>query len=125
MNPTPLEAARKVAELSLRHKYFFANEKDLQAGLHATYVKESAVPCRREVALTKKDIVDFLFDDGVAVEVKIKGSWPLVLRQLLRYAERAEVKALVLVTAKIRLGILPDELRGKPLVVVALWKSFL
>ena len=118
-------AAKKIAGLVLRYKFQFDNEKDLQHGLELVFAKEAGVGFRREVPLTKADIVDFLFDDGVAVEVKVKGSWPLVLRQLLRYAECAEVKAVVLVTSKIRLGILPTLLRGKPLAVAALWKSFL
>lgn len=69
--------------------------------------------------------VDFFHvERGVAVELKCDGNPTAVAAQLVRYADHADVRAVVLVTSKARLGHgLPKVLRGKPLRVVNLGRS--
>lgn len=64
------------------------------------------------------DRIDFMVGK-VGLELKIKGSWPEVARQLDRYAASADIGALVLVTSRRRLASnWPLELRGKPFFTI-------
>lgn len=70
--------------------------------------------------------VDFMIPDGrIAIEAKTQGSPASVTKQLLDYLDDAAVAGLILVTSKRRLGRLPTTALGKPLAVVALWRSML
>ena len=110
---------------SLRRRRFnYQNEKELQAGIEAA-LKADGVGFEREFQLGDAGVVDFFVGGFLAVEVKIKGSPSEVARQLLRYAARDEVRALVLVTGRAALATLPGELMGKPLHLVELWRTFL
>jgi hypothetical protein len=123
----PMETAEAVAALVavLKGKRFCYNsERDLQDGMEDVF-KAKGFQYERERELGPGDIVDFLLFGSVGVEVKIKGSPVEVARQLLRYAGRPEVAHIVLVTGKLSLGRLPEELLGKPVTVVALWRGFL
>jgi hypothetical protein len=90
----------------------YATERELQDAVAA------ALPdAGREVELGAGRI-DFLTGDGVGIEVKIAGAPPVVLRQLLGYAEDERVRGLLLVTTMRRHGWLPMVLRHKPLGIV-------
>ena len=70
----------------------------------------------REKILSPKDRVDFLFTDGLAVEVKIGGSSGALLRQLARYATyKPVIQILVVTTRSHQLTQLPQSLNGKPI----------
>lgn len=59
---------------------------------------------------------------GIAVEIKVGGPAGVVLRQLMDYAEREEVRGIVLATTKVsHRGYIPTELRGKPVALARLW----
>jgi hypothetical protein len=67
------------------------------------------------------DRLDFAVTDSegklIALELKVKGSPGAILRQLRRYAELAEVSALVLFTTRAsHTRGLPRALNGKPLL---------
>ncbi len=106
------------------YQFNFSNEADLQAGIEEV-LKAQGFSFERECVLEGAGVIDFLLEGGIGIEVKIKGSPVLVTRQLLRYAGCEAVKELVLVTARSRLGDLPDTLQGKRVTVVSLWEQAL
>jgi hypothetical protein len=83
------------------------------------------LPFEREHSFSRHDRVDFFFKEaGIAVEVKVAGSPNEVLRQLHRYAQHEDVKALLLVTTRAAHRLLPGELNGKRLQVVHMSPMF-
>jgi len=74
----------------------------------------------REHRLSNSDIPDF-FVDGVAIEVKVRGSLDVHLRQLKRYAEYEAVTGTILIMPK---GTgMPDTISGKPAALITLWRN--
>lgn len=102
-----------VARLIAGHRFHHANERELQNGI-AAVLSEAGFMFERERRLAPGDIIDF-FLDGLGIEVKVAGSQAEVIRQLHRYAQHAEITELLLVSSRLRLGQLPDSLRGKPI----------
>lgn len=79
----------------------------------------------REVRLNEDDRIDFMFGDGLGLEVKIDGSLADVTRQLHRYAQAEQVRELLLVTTRARHLSLPLEFNGKRLSTLYLIGSSL
>lgn len=74
---------------------------------------------KREARLSASDIPDFLLENGVVIEVKLRGQRKMsIYRQLRRYAKHPEVAAIVLLT-NVAMG-LPEEIEGKPAYLVSL-----
>lgn len=90
--------ARDLCDLIDRHAFVATSERDLHDALTIVFIG-AGFPVRREVRVGPGERLDLLVD-GVAVEIKLKGSWRDVDRQLARYAEHPEVRELLLVTAK-------------------------
>lgn len=105
-------------------RYRCTSEAVLQRAL-ATRLSQAGVPYRREVVLNPTDRLDFLVQDRVAIEVKIKGSRADLVRQLERYALVQTVGAIIVVTNQPRLASLPDQIHGKPVAVVTLLEGAL
>lgn len=114
----------QVIEAIQSFRYIYDRETDLQAAI-AKVFDERKIPFVREFRLGDDLKIDFMVPEGIGIEIKIKGSPSDVARQLLGYANRPEVKCLILVTGKSSLGRLPEELLGKKLYIVALWRNFL
>jgi hypothetical protein len=110
--------ALAVAELLRAHRYQFAHEDGLQAGV-AEALTAAGLSVRREVRLSRRDRLDVMVH-GVGVEVKVAGGADRVLGQLQRYAGHDRVAELVLVTTLARHRVLPDLIGGKPLAIVHL-----
>lgn len=106
------------------HRFLYDNEIQLQDGLAECFTK-AGIAFEREARLSPANKIDFMLPEGVGLEVKIKGSPTEVARQLLAYVGEAQVLELILVTGRAVLGRLPDELLGKRIHVVPLWRSFL
>ena len=68
--------------------------------------------------LTASDRLD-VFCEGVAIEIKVKGSRPAILRQITRYAALPEVGGTVLVTG-VAWPFASGEIGGKPFRAVRL-----
>lgn len=102
-------------------RFRWTSEKDLQDGIELV-LQDMGLPYTREHRLSAKDIVDFLID-GLALEVKIKGTVKNLLAQVYRYAKSPEVTTILVVTGRLQLGGLPQNIKGKPLRVVALVRS--
>lgn len=89
-----------------------SDETELQARVKRL-LKAAGIKFREQHQLTRSSRLDF-FCDGVAIELKVKGSPAELLHQLDRYAEHDDVQALLVVTTKASHTGLPEELRGKP-----------
>lgn len=102
------------------------DEKACQAELEA-WLRRAAPPetvISREHRLGPREIVDFLIDDRIALEVKMNAARPrAVVRQLERYAGHAQVEALLL--ASNRAIALPATIGGKPALQVSLGEAWL
>jgi hypothetical protein len=92
------------------YRFRFQSEADLQDGV-GRVLEQEKIPFERERPLGK-DRVDY-FADGIAIEIKVDGSLSQVTRQLYRYSEYPEVRALLLVTCKMQHDRMPDEMNGK------------
>jgi hypothetical protein len=122
-----VDQARVEAVLDILRSYRFrySTEKDLQNGI-AKALKGRDVLFEREKEIgSKGEAIDFLVCGGIGIEVKIKGGPSDVARQLIGYAECQEIRTVILVTGRARLGRLPPTLQGKPVHVVSLWGTFL
>lgn len=97
-----------------RYRFNFRNEAELQAGV-ALALEREGIAYLREHRLNAQDRPDF-FCDGIVIECKIAGSWAALVRQLARYAEHADVLAIIVVSSCAAHGGLPAELNGKPIL---------
>lgn len=103
-----------------RRRIRFGTELAMQAdvGRHLAALAGHYGACLSEHIFDKKNRIDFYLPDvGVGVECKVQGSVATVAEQLQRYAQRDEVRGLVLVT-RCRAHRLPTTIAGKPLRVI-------
>jgi hypothetical protein len=115
---SPADLVVVLASLITTHRYFFANEEDLQNLIEAV-LKKHEIEYEREYRLSAHDRLDFLVN-SVAIEVKVQGARNEVIRQLHRYAEHVAVSAILLVTTKARHLDMPAKMCGKPVGVASL-----
>jgi hypothetical protein len=101
------------------NRYRYANEKELQDGIEQV-LERNGVPFKREVRISAGDVVDFLVEGSIALEVKIDGGLSKVTRQLHRYAQQDRVREVLLVTTRWRHSNMPGLINGKPIRVLAL-----
>ena len=107
-------AFKPIATALSRYSFVAHDERTLYPSLEQC-LTEAGLTYVRERVLTPKSRVDFYFPDTcIAMEVKVQGTPATVLRQLARYAEVAEVAALLLVTTVGKLSRVPDTIAGKP-----------
>lgn len=98
------------------------DEKEAQAALSVAF-DNAGIRHKREVRLSGADVVDFMAEGGIAIEVKLKAPKRAIYRQCERYCAHEQVKALVLVTATAT-GF-PTEINGKPCWVASLGRGWL
>ena len=111
---------RDLCELLYRHRYRIGHETLLQEDVEILLTREG-IPFKREFVLGPADRVDFLVDQKIGLELKIKMSARHIFRQLERYAAHDRIDALVLMTSATR-GV-PGQIRGKPCFVVNLGRQ--
>lgn len=104
------------------HQLDFSSEDVLQSQI-AQMFTEIGISFQREVRLSAQDRIDFLVEDGLGVEVKIKGSPHAIYRQCKRYCASGQIRTLLLVTGR-SMG-LPDQINGKDCYVHLLGRSWL
>lgn len=102
-------------------RFRWSSEADLQDGIEQLF-RIHGCPYRREVQLADGERIDFMVGT-IGVEVKIKGAAASVNAQLERYAPH--VSELVLVTGRLQLTRMPEQVGGVPLTVVPLVRSLL
>ena len=107
----------RVASQLRRTQFSYTSERELQEGV-ALLFDGLGIEYTREHELTQEDRIDFWLDDGVGLEIKIQESLTSVTRQLHRYAQCDSVRALILLTTKMAHRKMPEEMNGKPLIVV-------
>lgn len=98
-------------ELVDGYTFTFASEASFQSQFEYLLQRE-LVPYRREVKLRKCNRPDFVLWSNVVVECKVGGGENAHLRQLKRYADCADIAAVVLLGT--RPYGLPESLSGKP-----------
>jgi hypothetical protein len=91
--------ARRVAALLPRFSYRHANEVQLHDAI-AAVLAEAGIPFQREVVAGPRERFDFLVPPGIVLEVKVDGSLAAALGQCDRYASRADVTTVLLVSAR-------------------------
>lgn len=99
-------------------RFLCADEEELQRAV-AKVLDDAAIPYQREVRLSARDRVDFMVD-GIAIELKVKTGAKELLRQVLRYAEHAQVESVLVGSTSHRALDLPFTANGKVLRVVHL-----
>lgn len=104
-------------------RFNFTSEEELQEGI-ALALCEEGVSFEREKVLAPGSRIDFL-TSGLGLEVKLECNLAALTRQLHRYAQCDEVKALVVVTSRTRHMALPLSLNGKTIEVVHLMNNAL
>ena len=118
----PYDAALRVASLLRQYRYRWCDERNLQTQISTVLHEHFQV--RAETALSVHDRPDFLVTVDsrlVAVEVKVKGAWTPVMRQLGRYAAHPCVDAVVLAAGRrALLPGLPERIHSKPVIGVYL-----
>lgn len=119
--------ARAAAQDPLTHmleraRIPFTDEIDLQDKLFAL-LDGWRFKVEREVRLSPRDRIDFVVDDHIGIEVKIKGSKRDIYRQLERYAGFAQLHRLILVSS-VAIG-LPATIGGKPVTLISLGSAWL
>lgn len=97
------------------------DEKETQSAIENVLLSNS-VNFEREYKLDGKNIPDF-FIDGIAIEVKIKGSARPIYKQCERYCQFENVKELLLITNR-SMGF-PKEINGKPCYILNIGKAWL
>lgn len=113
-------SVKALAHLINRKLHTTQSEELLQSSVERQ-LEEAGANFLREKLLSSRDRVDFFFpNSGVALELKLKKGWSKmdVFRQIERYAEHEEVKALVLLT-NIQMT-LPTAILSKPAFVISL-----
>ena len=112
---------KKIHKILSNQRFDLSDEKFLQ-GQIAAVLSQNGVLVEVEYRLSPKDVVDFFFD-GIAIEVKIKGSATEIFKQCQRYCEFQQVKELLLITNR-SMGF-PKEIDGKPCYVLNLGNAWL
>lgn len=106
----------------------FKDEILLHEQMEAAFLR-AGFSFRREVNV-KGGRLDFLFDDGTALEVKVKGSGNSVSRQAARYCDLEEImKVIIVSTRPMTLPLSGDYIspsgKTKRIELVELWKNAL
>lgn len=104
------------------NRFPLTDEKGTQSGIEAAFAA-AGIAFEREVRLSPKDIVDFMVEGNIAVEVKIKGQARSIYRQLVRYSEHPAVEHILLATSVSM--HLPPTIEGKPAKVASLSQGWL
>lgn len=100
--------------------YTYVTEDDLQREL-ATALADAGIDAQREVRLSDgASRIDLLVGD-IGIEVKIKGGWVDVTKQLRRYSRCSDLAALVLVTTRaVHQKVARNDFAGFPVQIVSL-----
>ncbi len=116
-----LMVLRRVVETLPRYSYRFDSEATLHRGI-AEVLAANQVPFAHEHVAGPRDRFDFLVEPGIVIEAKVNGSLSPAIAQSVRYLERADVTALVIVTTRFwgLQGRLRPMWKGKPMRMVKL-----
>lgn len=113
-----IHSATSIRELLGGHRFHYANEDQLQAGIAAA-LTAAGIAHEREVRLTAHDRIDFLVE-RLGIEVKVGHPLASVIRQLHRYAQCEQIDELLLITNRCNHALVPESINGKRIEVLFL-----
>lgn len=102
-----------------RFRFRFTSEIELHKGI-AKCLDYLGINYSYEHAISRRDRLDFLVQETIAIEAKVDGSLAELTRQLHRYATTGKLEGFVVVSSKARHRALPREILGIPVRVVPL-----
>ncbi len=111
-----------LANLLSKQRYRINDEATLQHDI-AAHLAAHEVAFEKEARLSPGERIDFLVQETIGIEVKIKESTRRIYRQLERYAKIERVESLILVSCT-AMG-LPPSIGGKPVYIVNVGRTFL
>lgn len=106
----------------MQYRLSIANEKETQRDIEFL-LTQAKIPFEREKTLGEAGIIDFLVDDTIGLEVKIKGTKMAIYRQCKRYCLSPQIDHLILAT--LGANTLPVNVEGKSTSVLSLSRAFL
>lgn len=106
----------ELVELIQSFRIPFGTEAAMQDTIERI-LKSEGIKYSREHVFSPRDRIDFLIG-RIGIECKVDSSKAVVAAQLLRYAERPEVDALILVTSRHTHAFSQVELGGKQFKVI-------
>lgn len=117
----------KVKELILfiqRSRFDISTEKRLQEDMEKAF-KKAGISFKREFILSDRDIPDFFLQGGIVIECKIRNVSKKmdIYKQLKRYSEHEEVKALIL-ASNVSMTLPPD-INGKPVFMASISRGWM
>lgn len=111
----------KIMNILMSYQFPMNTEKELQSSINSIFI-ENNLNISKEFYLDSNSIVDF-FVNGIAIEIKIKGSAKSIYRQCERYCSFDNVNSFILVSSK-AMGF-PKEINGKPCYYINISNNFL
>ncbi len=118
-----LEKVRVIFSLLDKKQYSLHSEKFVQTEIYNILRDHSSFSVKREYRLSNKHIIDFIIDDGIGVEVKVKGSAVSILKQCESYCGYDDIHTLILITSK-SMGF-PCSIKTKPCYYFSLSRAML
>lgn len=113
----------KLFAILTKHRFSMEKEKETQLEI-AALLKSNNIEFTREFILDKKNTIDFMFEEqGIGMEVKIKGGKRAIYRQCERYCSFDKINVLILVTGR-SMGM-PKEINNKPIYLINLSTAWL
>ena len=108
---------RQIAQAISSFRIRMSSEDQAQADIEEA-LRRKGVVFEAQKVLSPKDRID-AFCDGIAVEIKVKGTRAAIMRQLVRYAKLPEVGAVMLVSG-VAWPFQGGDIEGKPFMFVNL-----
>ncbi len=117
-----LMSPERVIKILNTRRFDLAREKRTQADIEALLLS-AGVEFVREFRFNDENIIDFIIDGEIGLEVKLKAPKRLIYDQCERYTSFLKLSSLILVTNTM-MGF-PKELNGKPCYLYNLGKAWL
>ena len=111
------EHLQRIVLLIRKFRLPLHDEKQTQEAMLKAF-EVSGINVRREFRFLNGDKIDFILDNGIGIEVKVKGQRMAMYRQLERYTASDHINGIILATA-VKMD-LPAEINNKPAIVASL-----
>lgn len=119
-----LHSAHSLIQIFEGVRFRFGSEVDLQNGVELL-LQRSKIAYAREKALTAKDRPDFLVDGGIAIEIKIQGTFAQAVRQIDRYTKHESVQSILVIGSPSWINRIPAFIGGKPVHAIRITESLM
>lgn len=103
-------------------RFHFSTEDELQRGV-AEKLTKLGIEFIREHQLDKRSRVDFYIPHlKVGIECKIAGSLAEIAAQVQRYCLHEDIASIIVISRRGNVAQIPDEVAGKPVHKITLWR---